>query len=104
MLRTSDTEHVLSMIIHHSIYDGWPMGVLSRDLMFTYNCLSNGLLPSLQPLKLQYKDTMYLNYCYEKQYSDIHRYYWNSSKASSRKCSVCLASRFKRSCRTNLRQ
>jgi amino acid adenylation domain-containing protein len=50
LFRLSETEHVLLLVIHHGIADGWSLGVFLRELFTLYR---GGSLPGLP---LQYAD------------------------------------------------
>ncbi|MEH1866379.1 MAG: amino acid adenylation domain-containing protein [Nostoc sp.] len=52
----SETEHALLVCIHHIVFDGWSMGVFVQELAVLYNAYSQGQLPSLKPLPIQYAD------------------------------------------------
>ncbi|MCK9815709.1 amino acid adenylation domain-containing protein [Pseudomonas sp. MAFF 302046] len=48
--------HVLLLTLHHSVADGWSMGVLTRELMALYAAFSQGQADPLPPLAVQYSD------------------------------------------------
>jgi amino acid adenylation domain-containing protein len=50
LLRTGAEEHVLVLVMHHIVSDGWSMGVLLRELARLYEGAS------LPPLAIQYAD------------------------------------------------
>ncbi|GAA1591043.1 non-ribosomal peptide synthetase [Actinoplanes couchii] len=50
LLRLSDTDHVLVLVLHHIAGDGWSMGVIARDLTRLYAA------EPLPPLTVQYGD------------------------------------------------
>ncbi|MBC9914693.1 non-ribosomal peptide synthetase [Chitinophaga varians] len=77
LFRSDMDRYVLMYAIHHIISDGWSMLVLNRDLMTFYNAYSQGQMPSLQPLRVQYKDYA----AWEQQQMEgerwqRHRAYW----------------------------
>jgi hypothetical protein len=76
LVHITEHEYILSITIHHSIYDGWSMEVLSKDFMAAYDAICRGGNPGLQKLKLQYKDYMYLNSCYQQQNFESHKMFW----------------------------
>ncbi|MCV9927842.1 amino acid adenylation domain-containing protein [Flavobacterium sp. LS1R49] len=50
------TTHRLYFNMHHSIGDGWSMGIISRDLMHIYTAINAGETAALPELLIQYKD------------------------------------------------
>ncbi|HEX2079628.1 MAG TPA: condensation domain-containing protein [Longimicrobium sp.] len=56
LLRLSPDEHVLVVMMHHIVSDGWSMDVLFRELAALYGAFSRGLPSPLPELSLQYGD------------------------------------------------
>ncbi|WP_215541534.1 non-ribosomal peptide synthetase [Amycolatopsis sp. CA-230715] len=56
LLRISDDEHILAVVLHHIAADGWSLGPLARDLVTAYRCRAEGRLPDWSPLPVQYAD------------------------------------------------
>ena len=61
VLREMDGErstgvHVLLVTMHHSISDGWSLGIFLRELMSLYRAYTNGEGSPLVPLPVQYAD------------------------------------------------
>ena len=56
LVRLSDQEHVLFVTMHHSISDGWSMGILTRELSALYAQQRGGHAGGLPALSLQYTD------------------------------------------------
>lgn len=56
LLRQSDDRHVLVVVAHHIVFDGWSMGVLWRELAIGYQALCQGQPASLPKLAVQYSD------------------------------------------------
>jgi amino acid adenylation domain-containing protein len=54
LLRLTETEHVLLLVVHHIVTDGWSMGVLTRELSMIYS--SSGDAGCLAPLPVQFAD------------------------------------------------
>lgn len=56
LLRISKEQHVLLLLLHHIIADGWSMGVLFRELAFFYNRAVQARTEKLPELPVQYAD------------------------------------------------
>ncbi|MET0644973.1 MAG: amino acid adenylation domain-containing protein, partial [Pyrinomonadaceae bacterium] len=56
LLRLSEREHVLLVVMHHIISDGWSMEILIRDVGELYKAFCEGRPASLPNLPLQYAD------------------------------------------------
>jgi amino acid adenylation domain-containing protein len=56
LFRVSPGHHVLCLIIHHIIGDGWSMGVFGRELAALYSAFTRGQPSPLPELPLQYAD------------------------------------------------
>ncbi|WP_257237119.1 condensation domain-containing protein, partial [Nostoc sp. 'Peltigera malacea cyanobiont' DB3992] len=56
LLHLSEEEHVLFLLWHHSISDGWSEEVFLRELSEVYTASRAGKAPDLAPVTLQYAD------------------------------------------------
>jgi len=56
LLRLAEEEHVLLLVMHHVVSDGWSLGVLFGELGALYDAFSRGLPSSLPELATQYAD------------------------------------------------
>jgi amino acid adenylation domain-containing protein len=56
LLRWTETEHTLLINVHHTIADGWSIGILCAELSQLYADYAAGRTPALPPLDLQYAD------------------------------------------------
>jgi amino acid adenylation domain-containing protein len=56
LVRLDDTEHLLVLTIHHSVADGWSMGVLFDELAACYAAATSGEDATLPDLPIQYAD------------------------------------------------
>ncbi|HEU4964584.1 MAG TPA: amino acid adenylation domain-containing protein [Bacilli bacterium] len=56
LLRFSDEEHVLLLLMHHIVSDGWSMGVLLGELASLYDANTGGQPANLPDLAVQYAD------------------------------------------------
>ena len=56
LVRTDDREHVLSLVMHHIVSDGWSLTVLLRELSNAYMAYAAGACPNFTELPVQYAD------------------------------------------------
>ncbi|WP_435635617.1 amino acid adenylation domain-containing protein [Pseudomonas solani] len=53
---TGEAEQVLVVVLHHSITDGWSMGVMVDDLLALYKAAVEHTAAQLEPLPIQFRD------------------------------------------------
>ncbi len=56
LLRLDEQEHVLGLVIHHIVFDGWSVGVFARELGACYAAARAGGAPDLPEPPVQYLD------------------------------------------------
>jgi amino acid adenylation domain-containing protein len=56
LLRKSTDEHILLLNVHHIVMDGTSAGLLIFELAASYDARRRGILPSLPPLPVRYRD------------------------------------------------
>ncbi|HEV7673863.1 MAG TPA: amino acid adenylation domain-containing protein, partial [Candidatus Angelobacter sp.] len=56
LLRFHGSEHTLLLTFHHSVSDGWSMGVMVKELRALYEAFSESLPSPLEELPIQYPD------------------------------------------------
>ena len=56
LARIGPRDHILGLIIHHVVADGWSLGVVARELEALYGAFREGRASPLAPLPLQYAD------------------------------------------------
>lgn len=56
VIKHAEQEHILLLIMHHIISDGWSVVVLTRELDLTMQALRQDGRPNLPPLPIQYVD------------------------------------------------
>ncbi len=56
LLRMGEEEHVLLLVIHHIIFDGWSLGIFYKELSVLYTAFSIGKPSPLPDLPVQYAD------------------------------------------------
>ncbi len=58
LVRTADDEHVLVVVLHHIISDGWSVSVLFAEFAALYEAFAGGRPSPLPPLQIQYGDAV----------------------------------------------
>src|SRR4029077_4025992 len=56
LLELGNQDHVLLVVLHHIVSDGWSLGVMLREFNALYDAFSRGAASPLQPLAIQYAD------------------------------------------------
>ncbi|ROQ63165.1 non-ribosomal peptide synthetase component F [Streptomyces sp. 840.1] len=56
LIRLGEEEHLLNLTIHHIAFDGWSVGVVSRELTTLYTARVTGIAAGLPEPPLQYAD------------------------------------------------
>jgi len=56
LIRLALDEHVLLIVFHHIVVDGWSLEVLTKELIELYGALAEGRPHRLEPLPIQYLD------------------------------------------------
>jgi acyl transferase domain-containing protein/NADP-dependent 3-hydroxy acid dehydrogenase YdfG len=56
LARLGPEEHVLMVVVHHIVFDGWSSAVFFREAIALYDALARGAAPELPPLPVQYAD------------------------------------------------
>ncbi|MEQ0563558.1 non-ribosomal peptide synthase/polyketide synthase [Amycolatopsis sp. NEAU-NG30] len=56
LTRLGPEDHVLTLVLHHIVTDGWSAGVLLAELATCYAAFARGEEPALPPLPVQYAD------------------------------------------------
>ncbi|MEU9919205.1 amino acid adenylation domain-containing protein [Streptomyces sp. NPDC051001] len=56
LVRVHAEHHVLALVLHHIVCDGWSVGLLQRDLKNAYTARLDGASPDWEPLPVQYAD------------------------------------------------
>ena len=54
--QVADDQHVLLIVMHHLVTDGWSLGILVRELSELYTAGRQGRAPTLPALPIQYAD------------------------------------------------
>ncbi|RKH77400.1 amino acid adenylation domain-containing protein, partial [Corallococcus sp. AB045] len=56
LLTSASKEHLLVVVVHHIVSDGWSMTLLVREVALLYGALARGQAVPLPPLGIQYAD------------------------------------------------
>lgn len=65
LIRLKPNLHIMSVMTHHIISDGWSMGVFLRDFSHFYSCFLDSTHPSLPQLPFRFAD--YTNWKHKNQ-------------------------------------
>ncbi len=81
LIRLRPDVHVLSVVLHHIVADGWSMRVVLRELAEHYESFSEGRLPDLDALPLQYADFARIQRAWLDDDMDERVLYWREQLA-----------------------
>jgi amino acid adenylation domain-containing protein/non-ribosomal peptide synthase protein (TIGR01720 family) len=56
LVRLDDDQHMLVLVVHHIVSDGWSVGIMVRELATLYSGFADGRPVSLPALPIQYAD------------------------------------------------
>jgi len=56
LVRIGPMHYVLSLVVHHIIFDDWSLGVLLREVAEIYRANATGTVPRLEEVPIQYLD------------------------------------------------
>ncbi len=77
LIQTAPERHTLQLTIHHSIADGWSIGIITDELAEFYNASLENRAPRLDPLAIQYADfTIWQREFLESPALTPHLDYW----------------------------
>lgn len=84
LARLYDEEHVLCLVMHHIISDGWSLGILLEEFSLLYQAFMTNQPSPLPPLKMQYADYA----CWQREWLSGERLtnqlnYWRDHLARS---------------------
>lgn len=87
LLRLDSDTHVLLLTLHHSITDGWSIGVLWSELRGLYAAFHQGRPNPLPPLALQYADyALWQAQVLQGSFLQEQTDYWRSTLAGAPAC------------------
>jgi thioesterase domain-containing protein/non-ribosomal peptide synthetase component F len=56
LIRLNDADHVLIIVLHHILSDGWSSNIVQREIWSAYEAFVQGQQPALPALDIQYAD------------------------------------------------
>ena len=56
LITVADDDHVLAVVVHHLVGDGWSLGVFVAEVQGAYDACRRTATPTLPPLSLSYAD------------------------------------------------
>lgn len=77
LMQTKDDEFIISMKLHHAIYDGWSMDILIRDLQTCYFAFLEDMSPDLPALDRQLRHFMAIVNDLRKSNFESDKSFWD---------------------------
>jgi amino acid adenylation domain-containing protein len=82
LIRLHEDEHVLLLVLHHIISDGWSTAILADEIGSLYEALIQGKSPTLPALPIQYADfAHWQRKCLQGETLESHLLYWKNQLA-----------------------
>lgn len=79
LLKLDDRQHVLLRTFHHIVFDGWSLGIFTRELNVLYEAFHDGRENPFPPLPIQYADfVLWQRRCLDEEVLAGHFQYWKS--------------------------
>ncbi len=78
LLQLEEQQYLLTLKMHHSIYDVWSGEVMLGDLFAAYKALAGGEAPVLPPLGFQYREYMVRTNDFMLNNEAAHKKYWTT--------------------------
>ncbi|BAY50181.1 amino acid adenylation domain protein (plasmid) [Scytonema sp. HK-05] len=83
LLRLDEKSHILLLVMHHIVCDGWSMGIFLRELSALYAGFVQGVPTSLEELPIQYADFAYWQHQWlQGEVMEAHLSYWKQQLAN----------------------
>jgi amino acid adenylation domain-containing protein len=84
LLRLEEKSHVLLLVMHHIISDGWSLGIFVRELSTVYEAFSKGAPSPLPALAVQYADfTRWQQQWLNGEVLEVQLNYWQQQLAGA---------------------
>ncbi|MBI2998695.1 MAG: amino acid adenylation domain-containing protein [Deltaproteobacteria bacterium] len=83
LVRLTEDEYLLLLVIHHLVFDGWSTSILARELSSLYEAYSRGCHSPLPELPIQYADfAQWQRKWLQKEVLEEHLAYWKKQLGS----------------------
>jgi amino acid adenylation domain-containing protein len=79
VFETSEQEHVLAIVVHHLVFDGWSFDLLLDELSSRYTAYDQGDPTPTKPLELQYREIALWQSQAQLRAWDEHAPYWKQA-------------------------
>ena len=79
VFETSEHEHVMAIVVHHLIFDGWSFDLLLDELGSGYASLEQGAEIKVQPLQIQYRDFAQWQSQTQLRNRNVHAPFWKQA-------------------------
>src|SRR6201996_1023361 len=76
LFRISEQNHLLLLVVHHIVADGWSLGILARELTEIYSSEISRRPPEIDDLVLQYRDFVLWEQNAGEQAAAAQRPFW----------------------------
>ncbi|MGL4400838.1 MAG: non-ribosomal peptide synthetase [Luteolibacter sp.] len=77
LIRAGSERHLMQITVHHSVADGWSLGIVTDELAEFYNASLEDRVPQLEPLAVQYADfTVWQREFLKSDELTPHRDFW----------------------------
>ncbi|HWE62805.1 MAG TPA: condensation domain-containing protein, partial [Chloroflexota bacterium] len=84
LLRLAPDEHVLVLVTHHFVADGWSINVLQQEIGLLYTAVSRNMPATLPPLPVQFADyAAWQRQWVQGDVLDVQLSYWKQQLAGS---------------------
>ena len=77
LIRLGQDDHVMVITVHHTVFDGWSIGVFWREFVGLYDAFRSGSASPLPDLPVQYADfSAWQRRCLDGPVRESHMAYW----------------------------
>jgi len=79
LIKLDDDEHVLIMVMHHIISDGWSIQIIVKEISQLYAAFAAGKQSPLSELTIQYADyAVWQREWFQEEVAENHLQYWKN--------------------------